>query len=323
MNRRHATKVILALWAGINTRAHAQARIPIIGVPLITASTNDVMMLALRRSLSARGLEDGKHIRLEHRAAQGSVVKLADNIDELIRLGTDIFVTGNETIARAVQKAVHGTTPIVLVAWDYDPVETGLIQSLSHPGGNITGISTRSTELIGKRLELLRDLLPKLKRVAVLYDDFGEKQLRYFDAPAVALGLELKRFALHPAYDYDLVFKGVKTFDAGAVVVTFSPKFWVDKQRVAQLALKHRIPSISYEAGSVREGALLSYGPDTRGTWGRAAYFIERILKGEKPSDLPVEQPDLFTLAVNFKTAKTLGLNIPESIMIRVNEPVK
>jgi len=295
---------------------------PVIGVPLILAGPNEVIMQAFKKGLRERGYVDGENIRIEHRSAGGKMDKLRDVVRELSQSGIDIFVAGAEAIALAI-KEISPSTPTVLLAFDTDPVASGLVKSLSRPGGNITGVSTMLEETSGKRVELLRDLLPAVKRIGVLYDDYGQRQLEAFRAGARVLNLDLRPLRMESATAYDEAFQRARKDRIEAVVVAFSPRFFVERQSLVDSALKHRLPTVFYEQRSVNAGGLLSYGPDATQTWIRAAYFIDLILKGQKPSDLPVEQPNTYKLAVNLKTARALGLSVPEVVMVRADEVVR
>ncbi len=322
MNRRRAAQSIIALLCAWIGRSSAQQKVPIIAIPLIFAGPNDGIMQTLRRGLRERGWIDGENIRIEHRWTQGKVERLSEIIGELVRLKPYIYVAGALPIALAL-KQVAGSTPIVLVGWDYDPVAAGFAESLARPGGNITGVYAQSLELSGKRLEILKDLLPKLRRVAVIYDEYGKYQLEHFKSGAQALGLRLQLVEMSAPYNYEEAFKLAGKGGAEAVAVALSPRFYVERKQVAQAALKYRMPAISDGVAWVVAGGLICYGADSESLFGRVPYFIDRILKGAKPSELPIEQPNIYRLAINLTTAKALGITVPESIMIRVDEVIK
>lgn len=324
MNRRAAIRLLpgFVAFPAADLLAQQATKVPVIGVPLITAGPNDGIMVALRRGLRERGYVDGENIRIEHRSAEGKIERLPVLAQELAQLEVDVFVAGAEPIARAMLQ-VTNTIPIVLVAWDYDPAASGLINSLNRPGGNLTGISTRTAETIGKRLELLRDLLPGLSNVAVVYDHFGKRQLGALDSAAAMLAIRLQRVDLSVSYDYQAAFKRAKLTRAQAAIIAFSPQFYVDRHKLTGAALAQRLPTMFQDYTSVRAGGLMSYGPDAEATWVRAGYFVDRILKGTKPSDLPVEEPKAYTMQVNLKTAKTIGVTIPQSILIRADEIIR
>ncbi len=211
---------------------------------------------------------------------------------------------------------------------------TGLVESFSRPGGNLTGVFGRQSELAGKRIELLRELLPRMSRVAVLWDgssgegsrgEVSRIQREELEPAARSAGLDLQLIEVRAPYNFQAAFKAAKTKKAGAVMVLFSPVFYSSpwRTRLAQAALAERLPTIFQDPDNVEAGGLISYGIDVADTWGRAAYFVDRVLKGTKPQDLPVEQVSNFKLVINLKTAKALGLTIPESILLRADEVIR
>ncbi len=210
-----------------------------------------------------------------------------------------------------------------MVLYDYDPVAAELIDSFSRPGGNITGLFTRQSELVGKRLELLKQALPGVSRVAVFWDSFGRRQLEELEPAARSLGIQLQLVELRAPYDFEVAFKAAKQKGAGAVTLLFSPLFYAQRAQIGALAVKYRLPMVISQPDYVEPGGLLSYGPRWADTWGRAAYFIDRLLKGTKPSDLPVERTTNFKLVVNLRTAKALGITIPESMLLRADEVIQ
>jgi putative ABC transport system substrate-binding protein len=198
-----------------------------------------------------------------------------------------------------------------------------LIDSLNRPGGNITGVFTRQSDLVAKRIELLKESLPDVSRIAVFWDSFGRGQLDELKPAARLLGVHLEPVQLQAPYDFKRAFNDAKKRRAGALMVLFSPVFNTEHARITALAIENRLPGIYQERYFVESGGMLSYGPDPGDAFGRAAYFIDRLLKGAKPADLPVEQVSKFKLVVNLKTAKTLGVTIPESIMVRADEVIR
>jgi putative ABC transport system substrate-binding protein len=302
--------------------AQRPARIPVIGVLMAAAGPRDSVVEAFRQGLREQGYVEGRNIAIEFRGARGRPERLPVLARELVRLNVDIIFTGPESSLRAAKQATS-TIPIVMVAHDYDPVASGLIGSLARPGGNITGVSSLQSELIGKRLELLREVLPGISRVGVLWDSFGERQLRELENAARSLGVQLQPVELKAPYDFESAFKTAVRGGARALVVLFSPVFYVQRSRIAALAAKSRLPAIYQDRDFVEAGGLISYGPSYADTFGRAAYFVDRILKGAKPGDLPVEQHRKFPLAVNLKTASALGLTIPQSLLVQADQLVR
>ena len=324
MNRRSTIKALsglLALWpAGLF--GQAPKRVPIVGVPFVYARQNDEIMVALRKGLQDRGYVDGENIRIEHRFTDGKIERVPAVVQELVRLKVDVFVAGAEPVARIMQEA-SGTTPIVLVAMGFDPFAAGMISSLNRPGGNITGIYTRTGDTIGKQLELFKELRPGLSKVAAFYDGWGQTEITALESMASALGIRLLPIHLSEPYDYPSAFRNAKANKIEGGIMTFSPRFYVERSKVASAALAQSFPTLSFDTGYARAGGLMSYGPGRRETWERAGYFIDRILHGDKPSGLPMEEPRAYTLAVNVRTAKAIGISIPESILARAEEMIR
>jgi putative ABC transport system substrate-binding protein len=207
--------------------------------------------------------------------------------------------------------------------YDADPVAVGLVRSLSHPGGNVTGIFSRQSELIGKRLELLREIEPSLSRVSVLADAHGHRQLDELRPAARALGIHLDVIEMAPPYNFEVAVRTARVKKADALLVLFSPVFIRERLQIAQLALRNKLPTMFQDSDSVRSGGLVSYGPNLEEVFTRTAYYVDRLLKGAKASELPVEQSTSFSLTINLKTADKLGLSIPESIVVRAEEVVR
>jgi putative ABC transport system substrate-binding protein len=288
---------------------------------MLTVGPNDPIVERIRRELSNLGYVDGRTIRVEYRGAHGQVDRLPQLAQELVNLRVDAMIVGGESIARAAKQAT-GTIPIVMVAFDYDPVATGLVESLSRPGGNVTGVFPRTSDLVGKNLELLKELLPGVSRVEVLYDAFGTRQLAALKAAARTLALQLQLVEVRSPYDYNAAFKDTTKKNTDAVMVLGSPHSYVARDRIAKLALHYKVPSIG-QGTFAQAGGLISYGPDQLATFGRTAYFVDRVLKGANPAGIPIEQPTGYLLVVNLQTAKALGITIPESIMLRADEVIR
>jgi putative ABC transport system substrate-binding protein len=316
-----AIALTLAAWA-IGAWAQQPERVPVVGVLLLAAGPGEGPAQALRKGLRQLGYIEGQNIRIEYRYAQGQADRLAPLARELADLKVDVIVTGAEPIVRVIQQAT-GTIPIVIVLNDHDPVASGLITSLRRPGGNITGVVGLQSELVGKRLELLKETLPKVSRVAVFWDAYSQRQLDAMPQAARSLGLEFESIELRAPYDFQAAFKAAKATKAGAVMVLFSPVFYMQRARIAALALQAGLPTMNQEESWVAAGGLISYGPTVADTFERAAYFVDRLLKGAKPNDLPVEQATSFKLTINARTAKALGLTIPQSILLRADEVIR
>ena len=289
---------------------------------MLTAGPNDPIIERIRRELRSLGYVDGKTIRIEYRGAQGQVDRLPQLAQELVELRVDVIIVGSESIARVVKQATT-IIPIVMVAFDFDPVAAGLVESLSRPGGNVTGVFPRTSDLVGKNLELFKELMPALSRMAVLYDAFAVRQLEVLKAAARTLGVQLQLVEVRPPYDYDAAFKEATRKKADAVMVLGSPHFYVARDQIAKLALRYKLPTISQADPLIRAGGLISYGPDQFAAFGRTAYFVDRVLRGASPAGLPIEQPTQYLLVVNLKTAKALGITIPQSILLRADEVIR
>jgi putative tryptophan/tyrosine transport system substrate-binding protein len=246
---------------------------------------------------------------------------------ELVRLKVDIIVvTGGSTWIQAAKNAT-GTIPIVMVNSVLDPVEEGLVESLARPGGNVTGLTLLSRELGGKRLELLKEAIPKLARVAVLYDPATPGTAREVkeDLPAAAraLGLTVRSWEIQAADGFDRVFAALGKQRPDGLYLPTGSLMRDNAKRIADFALKSRLPSVYPYSEGVDAGGLMSYSADLANSYQRAAYYVDRILKGTKPSDLPVEQPTKFELVINLKTAKALGLTLPQSMLYRADKVIK
>lgn len=263
-----------------------------------------------------------RNISFEYRRAQGQAERLPQLAKELVSLKADVILLGNEEALRAA-KGANGTIPIVMIFLGDDPVAAGLIDSLSRPGGNVTGIAVGQRELVGKRLELLKELLPGVSRVAVFWDAYGRGQLDQLASAARSLGLQLELIELQAPYDFKAAFRAAKKREAGAVLLMFSPVFNQQRREIAALSVDYHLPTISGNFNLARVGALMSYGYDNVASFGRAAYFVDRLLKGAKPAELPVEQAATIKLIVNLRTAKAIGSVVPESILLRSDEVIR
>ncbi len=305
-----------AMWA------QQPSRTVVLGMLALSIGPSDLLMDAMRDGLRRLGYVEGQNIRIEFRSAQGKPERLPGLAEELVRLKVDVIVAGTEPAIRAAQRATS-TIPIVMVGYVYDPVASGLIDSYGRPGGNVTGVFTRIPELVGKRLQLLKEVVPHLSRVAVFWDSFGQRELDEVEPAARTLGLQVTLVKLRAPYDFQAAFKSARKKKAAAVVLLFSPEFYVARAQIAALAIENRLPVAASTSQYTEAGGLLSYGPDNVEAYHRVAYFVDRLLKGAKPSDLPVEQSATFTLVVNFKTAEALGITIPESILLQPDEVIR
>jgi putative ABC transport system substrate-binding protein len=275
-----------------------------------------------RRGLRDLGYVEGQNIVVEYRWAEGRFHQLPELAGELVRQNVDILVTQVTQASLAAKNATR-TIPIVMVGVG-DPVGAGLVQSLSRPGGNVTGTSGQNTAVVGKSLQLLVETVPRAPRVAVLWNPansvFQGQMVRETEAAARALRIELQRVEARTAADLDVAFLTMAGQGAGALIVLADPVFNEHSARLAELATRARLPTVYGIREAAEAGGLMSYGPDRVELGRRSAAYVDRILKGAKPADLPVEQPTKFELVVNLKAARALGLTIPPSVLGRADE---
>ena len=282
---------------------------------------------AIRVALREVGYVEGQNIATEYRYAEGKPDRFPELATELVRLKVDIIVAAGGSVILQAAKNATKTIPIVMMGGGLDPVEAGLVESLAHPGGNVTGLTLLSGELGGKRLELLKEAVPKLARVAVLYDPANRPTIRevkeVLPVPARALGLTIRSWEVRAADEFEQVFATVTKWRPDGIYVPGAPLMAANQKRIAGLALKSRLPSVYGNRGYVDAGGLMYYGADLVDSYRRVAYYVDRILKGAKPADLPVEQPTKFELVINLKTATQLGLTIPAGVLKWADEVIK
>jgi putative tryptophan/tyrosine transport system substrate-binding protein len=279
---------------------------------------------AFRQRLRELGYVEGKNIFIEYRHAEGKAERLPDLVAELLRLKVDIIVTTGPSTTLAAKKA-SGTIPIVIASAG-DPVGSGLVSSLAQPGGNITGLSLMAPDLDGKRLELLKEAFPKVARVAFLWQPGGARgnlALTEMEAAAKALGLKLLSLEVRSLDDFEGAFARAKKERAQALITTTGTLINTQQRQVLDFAAKNRLPAIYAYSEFVEAGGLMSYAPNYADLWRRAADFVDKILKGTKPADIPVEQPTKFELVINLKTAKQIGLTLSPEFLSRANQVIK
>ncbi len=289
-----------------------------------TGPKDEPYNVAFIQRLGERGFVEGRNLAIEFRSSRGQSDWGARTAKELAQLNCDLyFAPGNELQLVAIKAATRGK-PIVIVTNDYDPVATGHIANMARPGGNITGISQLQTELPAKRLSLLKELLPQIKRVAVLADVSTAGQLDVSKGAAAQLGLELvvHQFAGAP-YDYPKAFATFTRGKAQALVALTSGFFVPARQQITELALAHRLPSIFNNGLWAQSGGLMSYGPNFSASYRRAAEQVAQILGGANPGDLPLEQPNVVEMVLNLKTAQALGLTVPQALRLRADEVIR
>jgi putative ABC transport system substrate-binding protein len=311
-------------WIGA-TRAQAPAAMRRIGVISgVSSSRAAPWNEALRDGLRDRGWIEGRNISIEYRFAEHQIDRLPALAADLVRLNVEVIVASAVIDAKAAQKA---TTAIpIVVAAPGDPVASGLVNSLARPGGNVTGLTQMSPELGGKRLELLKDTLPKLSRVAVLWNPQGAvspHSWKEIQGPARKLGIQLQSLEVSNFSDLDKALAGAALARAGALFITPDPVNFSNMKKIAEITAKSRLPSVHYDADYANAGGLMSYGADRADLYRRAATYVDKILKGAKPGDLPIEQPTKFELVINLRTAKAIGLSIPQNVLFRANRVIE
>jgi ABC-type uncharacterized transport system substrate-binding protein len=293
------------------------------GNPATESTRSDAVLRALREL----GYIEGQNIAIEYGYTQGKVDRAAELAAELVRLKVDIIVVaGGGPWIQAAMNATK-TIPIVMTGAGIDPVAAGFVESLARPGGNVTGITNLAGELGGKRLELLKEAVPKIARVAVLYDPTlptGVREVKEV-LPAVArgLGLIVRPWEIRNTGGFDRVFAALNKERPDGLYVTVGPLIRSNGKRIVDFASKSRLPSVYSTREGVDAGGLMYYGADLADSYRRVAYYIDRILKGAKPADIPVEQPTKFELVINLKTAKQIGVTIPQPLLYRADKVIK
>jgi ABC-type uncharacterized transport system substrate-binding protein len=322
--------VVLALGlllAPLVAEAQQAVRGPNIGF-LSPSSLSDSRTLryfgAFREGLRELGYVEGQNITIEARWAEGKYERLPGLAAELVRLRVDIIVAYGVVAIQPAQQAT-GTIPIVM-AFTGDPVGAGFVASLARPGGNITGLSSMAPEMVGKQLELLKEVVPAVSRVALLSNPANQanaRQIRDAQGAARQLGVQLQPLAVRSSAEIDGAFAAIATERAGAIIVFADAVLLDHRRRIAELAARHRLPMVSERVENVEVGGLMAYGPSIAERFRRAATYVEKILKGAKPADLPIERPTKFELVINLKTAKALGLTIPQTLLLRADQIIE
>ena len=326
MKKKITVLTLSALLFALGVSAHAQqlGKIPRIAFLGVRPDDSKTTFESFKRQLQMLGYVEGKNIVYEYRNAENKPERLPALVDELIRLKVDVLVVAATNEARAAKNATK-TIPIVGLNLG-DPVQSGLIESLARPGANVTGFTSISEDLGGKRLELLKETVAKLSRVAVLWDPkapSSDQTLKDLQAPARALGLQLHSMEVSSPDKFDGAFKDAAKAGSGALTVNLSAMINSNQRRVHELAAKHRLPAIYARAEFVQSGGLMSYGADREAGFARAAVMVDKILKGTKPADIPVEQPTKFEFIINLKAAKQIGLTIPPNVLARADRVIK
>jgi putative ABC transport system substrate-binding protein len=310
---------------GTVSLARAQAKVPRIGFLVVSSAASVSSRIeAFRQGLRERGYVEGKNIVVEYRYGDGNPARLVEQAADLVRQKVNVIVTAGSQATRPAKEATN-TIPIVM-AQDNDPVGSGFIDNLAKPGGNITGLANLTTELSGKQLEILKEVLPKLSRLAVLRDltEPGNPQaVRETDRAAKAFGIQRYYLDVRIATDIEPAFAAADKKRAEALLVLPSAVFISARKQIVDLAIKNRWPGMYPRVEYVEDGGLMTYGASTTDLFRRAAIFVDKILKGAKPGDLPVEQPVKFDLLFNLKAAKQIGLTIPPKVLARADRVIK
>ena len=325
MNKRIVCFVLGAMLLALSFRTDAQqpaGKVPRIGF-LDSGSASGPLVEAFRQGLRDLGYIETKNILVEYRFLEGKSEATPRLVDELVQLKVDVLVLGPQPAIRAAKQSTK-SIPIVMVT-SQDPVAAGFVSSLARPGGNITGLTRLTRELSGKRLELLKEAVPGVSRVGALSSPTQAlSDLKFYEAPARALKIQLQSLELRPPNpDIDAVFLAAARERFGALITVSGSLVDRYAKRIMDLAIKNRLPSMHEKSDYVDAGGLMSYAANDADQYKRVAYYVDRILKGAKPADLPVEQPTDFDLVINLKTAKQIGITIPPNVLVRADRVIR
>jgi putative ABC transport system substrate-binding protein len=326
MNRRDLIALIggIAVAWPVSGRAQQVGKVYRIGFLWENSTTFPEALEAFRHQLRQLGYIEGRNLAIEFRWAEGKPDRMRELAEELIRLQVEVIVAPSSVYTGAAKQATS-TIPIIFMS-HADPVRTGHVDSLARPGGNVTGFSLMMTETNVKSLELLKEAVPDLSRVAILYDPATPSHapgLKAVEVAAPTLGLQIQPVAAPTAADFVKSFSAMQSAGAQAVLVLSTPLFIAGARPLAELGVRHKFPSLYGPKNHVEAGGLMSYSPDRADLWRRGAGYVDRVLKGTKPADLAVQQPTKFELVVNLKTAKAIGIAIPQSLLARADEVIE
>jgi putative ABC transport system substrate-binding protein len=327
MKKKITVLTLYAMLSALCSSAQAQQPTKIPRIGFLSASSPEALssrIEAFRQGLRELGYVEGKNIVIEWRSAEGKLDRLPALAAELVRLKVEIIVTAGPSLTHAAKEATS-TIPIVMT-FDPDPVGSGFVANLARPGGNITGLSTLSPEISGKQLELLKETVPKLSRVSVLGNSTspGNAQAsREMELAAEAFKAKLQHLDVLDPKDIETAFRAASKGRADAILVLPSPVLTSQRTQIVDLAVKSRLPAIYWRSDFVEAGGLMSYGTSQNDLDRRAATYVDKILKGTKPADLPVEQPTKFELVINLKTAKQIGLTVPQKVLARADKVIR
>jgi putative ABC transport system substrate-binding protein len=317
--------VVTFVTCGAVATAQQPKKVQLIGYLSARDQANDSprsegVLLGLREF----GYVDGQNIAIEYRYAQGKPERFPQLANELVRLKVDLIVAaGGDLLIRPIMNATK-TIPIIMTGGGTDPVEAGFVKSLAHPGGNVTGLTNLVTQLGGKRLELFKEAVPKLARVAILHDPAtGDDEREMLSSAARTLRLTVQPWELRRTDDFDKVLAAINKDRPDGLYVSTGALLNSNQTRIVSFALKSRLPSVYGRREYVDRGGLMYYGADLTSSYRRVAYYVDKILKGAKPADLPVEQPTKFELVINLKTAKQIGLTIPQKVLARADRVIR
>jgi ABC-type uncharacterized transport system substrate-binding protein len=333
MRRAAASSILVALVllaVAVTAEAEQPTKIPRIGYVsgTGTATNQGPYVEALRQGLRELGYSEGKNFVIEFRGAEGQIDRVPRIVEELVQLKVDLLIAPLPPAIRAAKQSTQ-TIPIVMVT-SIDPVASGVVESLAHPGGNLTGISTLTQDLNGKRLELLKEVIPMLSSVGILLDrdspgvNSSLTNFKEYQVAASVLKLNIQSLDVHgPKPDLEPIFKTAAKLRIGALITITNANIFVQQKRLAELAIKSKLPTMFHGSTWVDSGGLMSYSTDELSAFHRAATYVDKILKGAKPADLPVEQVAKFEFVINLKTAKAINLTIPQSVLFRADRVVR
>ena len=323
-----AAMLVIVVLVSVYLAEAQQPKVPLIGyLSSNDATSESTRSEGIRLALRELGYIEGQNITVEYRYSEAKADRARARAVELVGLKVDIIVvSGGHSFVRAAKNATK-TIPIVMTGRGGDPVQADLIESLARPGGNVTGLTNLQRELGGKRLELLKEAVPKLAQVAVLYDPAAATTVRevkeLLPVAARALKLTVRSWEVGDADDFDRVFAALNKQRPDGLYVSGGPLMDPNQKRIAGFALKSRLPSVYGNREAVEAGGLMSYAADLADSYRRVAYYVDTILKGAKPADLPIEQPTKFELVINLKAAKQIGLTIPSSVLAKTDSVIK
>jgi ABC-type uncharacterized transport system substrate-binding protein len=309
------------LAAPFDAWAQPASRIPRIGH--VTSVARSANVDTFEQGLRELDYVIGQNVMVEYRFGEGHVDRVAVLVDEVLRLGVDVLLAGNPFVIRAARQATK-SVPIVGIDLETDPVAAGWVKTLARPGGNLTGFFLDMPELSGKQLQFLAEAMPRLQRVGVVWDaEIASSQFKATMSTAPAVRFKLQSLGFRQPEEFTAVFEAARVQRAQALVLLSSPSVFVNLKRLADLTRENRLPAISVFPQFAAAGGLMGYGPKLPDLFRRAAGYVDRVLKGAKPADLPIQRPLVFELAINLKTAKALGLTIPQSLLLRADEVIE